>query len=140
MKFKKYATIALVGVATLAIAEPQIKQVIKILGVGVAVKQFGPQINKEINKLSKHTDTPAETTRVVPIITIGVGDTSYVGAAQVTGPKWKVDKVAAVAEPSIMLFKEIKVNALIPVSSKDVIKDIKTVQGVGVTGIVDLRL
>ncbi len=136
-----FVAIAVLGTtAVLGAAQIGIKQVIKVVGVGAAVKQFGPQINAEINKLAKHTDTPLLSTKVVPILSIGLNTGSAIGAAQVTGPKKLLDKVQAVAEPQVKMFGEITVNALIPVSSKDVIKDIKRVDGVGVSGIVDLRL
>jgi hypothetical protein len=123
------------------VAAPQIKQVLKVLGVGAAVKQFSPQINSAINKLSGHTDTASQTTKVVPILSIGVGKSSAIGAAQVTGSRAQVAKVEAVAAPETDLFgKEIRIRALIPVSSKDIVRDIKKVEGVGVSGIVDLKL
>lgn len=141
MKKKLYIALCLVLVGALAIA--QIKEAIKIVGVGAAVKQFGPQINREFNKLTRHKDTPEMSTKVVPIISIGIGagsGGSAIGAAQVTGPKDKIDKVQAVAQPEAKVFGELRIRALIPVSSKDVIKEIKKVDGVGVSGIVDLKL
>lgn len=140
-RVRKVAIITVASLAITAIAAPQIGQIIKVVGVGAAVKQFGPQINSAINKLSKHKDTFASTTKVVPILSVGVGTSSAIGAAQVTGPKNKVDKVQAVAQPAADLFgHEVRVRALIPVSSKDVVRDIKAVDGVGVSGIVDLKL
>ena len=65
----KISIFGLVLFAMTAMAAPQIKQVIKILGVGAAVKQFGPDINREFNKLTGHKDTNASYTKVVPIIT-----------------------------------------------------------------------
>lgn len=141
MKKKIYIALCLVLVGALGVA--QIKEAIKIIGVGAAVKQFGPEINKQFNKLTKHTDTPDMSTKVVPIISVGIGAGSggnAIGAAQVTGPKDKIDKVAAVAQPEAKIFGEIRIRALIPVSSKNVIQDIKKVDGVGVSGIVDLKL
>lgn len=126
----------MVGVGT-----TQIRQAIKIIGVGAAVKQFGPDMNKAINRLSGHKDTNAATTKVVPILTVGIGKTSAIGAAQVTGTKAQVDKVQAVAQPTTDIFgKEIRIMALIPVSSTDVTKGIRKVEGVGISGIVDLKL
>ena len=140
-KVKRIFVVASVTLAVTALAAPQIGQLIKIIGVGAAVKQFGPQINRGINGLSKHKDTRTSWTKVVPIISIGIGTSSAIGAAQVMGPKYLVDKVEAVAQPSgDLLGHEIRIRALIPVSSKDVIKDIKAVDGVGVSGIVDLKL
>ncbi len=124
-----------------AVGQTQIKQAIKIIGIGAAVKQFGPDLNKAMNKLTNHKDSYQETTKVVPILAIGLGKSSAIGAAQVTGPKNKVDLVEAVASPEAdFLGKEVRIRGMIPVSSKDVLKDIKKVEGVGVTGIIDLKL
>jgi len=129
--------------AATAMGAPQIKQVIKILGVGAAVKQFGPDINKEFNKLTGHKDTTQSYTKVVPIITVGVKNSrGAIGAAQVMGAKANVEKVKAVASPEISMFGEINLRAMIPIDSMDVkdVKNIKAVDGVGVSGIVDLKL
>jgi hypothetical protein len=48
--------------------------------------------------------------------------------------------VKAVAQPEAKVFGELRIRALIPVESKNVIQNIKKVEGVGVTGIVDLKL
>jgi len=138
------ARVLAVAAATLMIAPlaaPQIREVIKVIGVGAAVKQFNKDINKAINKLSNRSDTAERSTKVVPILTVGIGKSNAVGAAQIMGPKRLIDKVQAVAAPETELFgKEIRIRALIPVSSVDVTKGIKTVDGVGVSGIVDLKL
>ena len=100
-------------------------------------------INKEFNKLTKHKDTDANFTKVVPIISVGVGAKSAVGMAQVKGSKANVEKVRAVAAPEIELFgKEIRLRGMIPVSTDKVsdVSGIKPVDGVGVSGIVDLKL
>lgn len=137
---KILSVVLILGLLT-AIATPQFRAVLKAIGVGAAVKQFGPQINRELNKLTKHTDTDKQWTKVVPILTVGIGKSSAIGAAQVTGAKSQVEKVEAVAAPEIDLFgKEIRIRGLIPVSSKDVLKEISKVEGVGVSGIIDLKL
>lgn len=140
MKFNRNIGLAVIAAMTLsAVAAPQLKQILKIAGVGAAVKQFGPDINKAINGATKHKDSAAVVTKVVPILSIGVGS-GAIGAAQVMGPKAAINKVEAVAQIEGSLFGEIRFKGLIPVSSKDVIKDIKRVDGVGVSGIVDLKL
>lgn len=132
---------AVLAVSIVAVGATQIRQAIKIIGVGAAVERFGPDMNKAINRLSKHTDSVQATTKVVPILTVGISKSSAIGAAQVTGPKAKVDQVEAVAQLTTDLFgREIRINALVPVSDKDVTKGIKKVDGVGITGIVDLKL
>jgi hypothetical protein len=133
--------VAAVTLMITPVALPQIKEVIKVIGVGAAVKQFNKDINRAINKVANRSDTAERMTKVVPILTVGIGKSNAVGAAQVMGPKKLVDKVEAVAAPEAELFgKEIRVRALIPVSSSDVGKGIKSVDGVGVSGIVDLKL
>lgn len=142
----KRMKIAAIVVATLGIAAvgtTQIKEVIKILGVGAAVKQFGPDINREFNRLTGHKDTDSSYTKVVPIITVGLNKSKgAIGAAQVMGSRRNVQKVQAVASPEANLFGEIGIRALIPVDSTNITdpKDIKAVDGVGVSGIVDLKL
>lgn len=124
-----------------AFAGQGILEVVKIFGVGAAVKQFGPQINRTINSLSGHHDTGSSYTKVVPIITAGIGGGKSVGAAQVMGPKSKVDLVQAVAQFQQQIFgNEVQIRAMIPISSREVFKDIKKVDGVGVSGIVDLKI
>jgi hypothetical protein len=141
LKLKKIWLVGFTALALGAIGATQLTQLIKIVGVGAAVKQFGPDINKGINKLSGHTDTNRSMTKVVPIISVGVGTQSAIGAAQVMGAKVNVDKVEAVAQPSgDLLGHEVRIRALIPVATKDVKNGIKAVDGVGVSGIVDLKL
>lgn len=144
---KRRNPILLAGLLILGLIAPvaatvQIKQIIKVLGVGAAVKQFGPEINRAINGLSGHKDTSTKATRVVPIIVIGIaGKNSAIGAAQIMGTKAQIDKVSAVASPETGLFgNEIRIRALIPVSGIGDGKNLQAVDGVGVSGIVDLKL
>jgi hypothetical protein len=142
MTLNKKAWLVLAGILSLtAIGATQIREIIKIVGVGAAVKQFGPQINRAINGLANHKDTSTRATKVVPIISAGINSRKAIGAAQVMGPKSLVDKVQAVAQLDQDLFgREIKIRAMIPVESQDVIKNIRKVDGVGISGIVDLKL
>ena len=142
MRINSRFSVVLAGVLALsAIGATQIKEIIKIVGVGAAVKQFGPQINTAINKLANHKDSSTRATKVVPIISAGINSRKSIGAAQVMGPKSLVDKVQAVAQIEQDLFgREIKIRAMIPVESQDVVKNIRKVDGVGVSGIVDLKL
>jgi hypothetical protein len=125
--------------ALTAIAAPQLKQLIKLIGVGAAVDRFGPDINKAVNRLTKHEDTYTMTTKTVPILSVGRGQ-GAIGAAQVMGRKDQVDKVKAVAQIEGEFLGEFRIRAMIPVESKDVVKDIRRVEGVGVSGILDLKL
>jgi hypothetical protein len=139
-KFRKVAFA--LGLAALSlVAFAQIKQIIKVVGVGAAVKQFGPQINTAINKLANQRDNSRVMTKVVPIISAGLASRQAIGAAQVMGPPEQVEKVQAVAQLDQDVFgREVKIRAMIPVESKDVVKNIRRVEGVGISGIVDLKL
>jgi hypothetical protein len=138
----KRISLLVAGTALLtAMAAPQLKQAIKIIGVGAAVQKFGGEMNKAINKLANHKDTEAQFTRVVPILTVGIGKSSAIGAAQVTGRRSDVEKVKAVAAPETELFgKEIRIRALIPISTDKINGSLQKVEGVGISGIVDLKL
>ncbi len=139
-QFKKIAVAAILVPLTL-LAGAQIKQIIKVIGVGAAVKQFGPQINSAINKLANQHDNERVITKVVPIISAGIASRQAIGAAQVIGPRSQVEKVQAVAQlDQDILGREIKIRAMIPVESKDAVTNIRRVEGVGVSGIVDLKL
>lgn len=142
MKFQKKGWLVLAGVFAVAtIGFTQIREIIKIVGVGAAVKQFGPEINRAVNKLASHKDTTTRATKVVPIISAGINSRKAIGAAQVMGPKSLVDKVQAVAQLDQDLFgREVKIRAMIPVESEDVVKNIRKVDGVGISGIIDLKL
>ncbi len=145
MNRRLIAAVAAVGIlaAGVAASSLQIREVIKIFGVSAAVREFAGDINKAFNDLTGHEDTNDEYTKVVPIYTIGISSRTAVGAAQVMGTKANVDKVKAVASPQAeLLGREIKLRALIPVDSTDIknVKDIKRIPGVGVSGIVDLKL
>lgn len=121
----------------------QIREIIKIVGVGAAVRQFGPEINRAFNNLTGHRNTNQRYSKVVPIISVGLNSRDAIGAAQVMGTRSQVERVQAVASPEADLFgREIRIRALIPVDSIDITnpRDINGVPGVGVTGIVDLKL
>jgi len=141
MKLNKTVLVVGAVLGVTAVGATQVRELLKVLGVGAVVQKFGPDINKGINKLSGHKDTAAATTKVVPIISGGIGGRTAVGAAQVTGPKKLVDTVNAVAQlDQDILGSEVKIRAMVPVTSKGMIKDLHAVEGVGVSGIVDLKL
>jgi hypothetical protein len=111
---------------------------IKIGGIGFAVSQFGKPINDAINKLTgTKGDDPHFSTKVVPILSAGQG--TAIGACQVGGPKAAVDTVKAVAQIEGKFFGSVRIRALIPIAANNV-SNIKRVQGVGITGLVDLKL
>jgi hypothetical protein len=144
MKMKMNTRLAAVCAGVLALSAmgaTQIESIIKVAGIGMAVQQFGPQINSAINSAVRHRDTAQMSTKVVPILSAGVGGRQAIGAAQVTGPRRQIDQVTAVAQLDQDLFgRQVKARIMVPVSSQDVVRDIRRVDGVGVSAIVDLRL
>ena len=76
-------------------------------------------------------------TKVVPVIT--VGDGSYAGAAQVSGPHAQVEKCKAALLIEASFFGSFRAKALIPIDKVD-ITDVNRVQGVGVSAQIDVKL
>jgi hypothetical protein len=141
LRNRKIALVAIGALASVAIAAPQLDKIIKVGGVVVAINTFGRQMNDGLNKLWNRKDTSRLKTKVVPILTVGVNSSNAIGAAQVMGPPAQVDKVVAVAQPEArILGNEVRLRAMIPVSSKNVVENIRAVPEVGISGIVDLRL
>lgn len=147
MKFKRIL-ISVVVVAVLALAIVPVAQainlgsIIKIAGIGLLVDQFGPQLNSFINTLmAQHNATPEFATKVVPILTVGVlGNSGYIGAAQVMGPQNLVDRVQAVVQvESSFSGNMFRIKGLIPIDSK-VPVNFTRVSGVGVSAMIDVRI
>ena len=116
--------------------------ILKIAGIGLLVDQFGPQLNSFINTLmAQHNATPEFATKVVPILTVGVlGNSGYIGAAQVMGPQNLVDRVQAVVQvESSFNGNMFRVKGLIPIDSK-VPVNFSRVSGVGVSAMIDVRI
>lgn len=111
---------------------------VKTLAVGALVSQFGPEINKNVNRLTGHEDSWSSATKVVPILTIG--SATAIGAAQVKGARKNVKKVKAVGQIETKIFGSVRIRALIPIESKEVFKGIRGVEGVGVSALIDSRL
>jgi hypothetical protein len=139
MNNKKRAFLVAAGVLGLtAIGATQVGQLLKIVGIGAVVQKFGPDINKAMNKLGTHDDTSTSWTKVVPILS--VGSRRAIGAAQVMGPRSKVETVKAVAQLDQDLFgREVKIRAMIPIDSEG-LSNIHRVEDVGVSGVVDFKV
>lgn len=135
---KKLLLVAAGVLALSALAAPQLKQLLKIGGVVAIVNNFGKQIDDQFNKLWKRDEGPRLKTKVVTILSVG-NKGNAIGIAQVMGPPAAVDKVVAVAQPEVK-FMDVRLRALIPVSSKNVVENIRAVDEVGVSGIIDIKL
>lgn len=136
---KKVAFVVAGLMALTAVAAPQLKQILKVGGVVAIVNTFGKDINNQFNKLWKRDENRMLKTKVVPILSVG-NKGNAIGIAQVMGPPQAVDRVVAVAQPEFKFLGELRLRALIPVSSKNVIENIRAVDEVGVSGIIDIRL
>lgn len=142
MKTNRRTKIALVVSSVLlvsALAVPQFKQILKVGGVIAVVNTFGKDIDKQFNKLWGREENRYLETKVVPILSVG-NKGNAIGIAQVMGPPAAVNKVVAVAQPELKFLGELRLRALIPVSSKNVVENIRAVDEVGVSGIIDIRL
>lgn len=115
---------------------------IKIFGIGYVVNQFAGPLNNFVNTLMNNKGVGVkEQTKVVPILSIGVGQASYIGAAQVAGPKTAVQKVKAVGQMEADFNTVFRVKALVPIDSTNPIADgIRRVPDVGVTAVIDIRI
>ena len=110
-------------------------------GRRLGVKKFGGEINNALNKMVRRDPKSSLMTKVVPVISGGISSRQAVGMVQVCGPRRQVEKVKAVAQLDQDLFgREIKIRAMIPIDTDTIEKDIKAVDEVGITGIIDLKL
>jgi hypothetical protein len=116
-------------------------EVIKIFGVGWAVKKYSGPIDREINKLLKQRQSEVKgATRVVPIISLGAG--GYIGAAQVVGVPDKVKAVQAVVQLEGRIGTG-RAKVLVPISTKKPPAgeaERLRVPGVGVSAVADIKI
>lgn len=121
-------------------------QVLEVFGIGLVVKTLAPQINGFINTLMLNNRVEnRETTKVVPIVSAGIGISSpggtYLGAAQVSGPEEALAAVQAVVQIEATFSNTARVKALVPIDSLTPIPgSFHRVYGVGVTALVDVRI
>lgn len=124
--------------ATSGVARAGLGDLLKGGAVVLLVDKFGDSINDFVNKITLNSGIGAEDrTKVVPIVSVGQG--GFIGAAQVSGPAHLVEKVKAVAQLESK-FNSFRVKALVPIESKEIVKDMKRVTGVGVSAIIDMKL
>jgi len=136
---RQRAMLILASVALLAPFVPaQIGQLIKIVGIWEVTRKYGGEIDREFNKLIKRDPKTTTTTKVVPIVTSGVGSRNAIGMVQVSGPKAQVEAVAQLEQD--LFGKEIRIRAMVPMASEQWSSGVKPVEQVGVTGIVDFKL
>ncbi len=76
--------------------------------------------------------------KVVPILSIGSG--TRVGGALVEGTSDKLAQVVAVAQVEGQFGNAVRVRILVPVSTENVVSNIRRVPGTSVAGLVDIKL
>lgn len=113
--------------------------VVKVGGIGFLVDKYGDSVNSAINSvMMKEGAGTNYATKVVPIVSIG--DSGYIGAAQVIGEASQVAKVKAVGQLEIgwndRLFR---IKGLVPMDSMNP-TSFSRVQGVGVSAVIDVRI
>ena len=142
------ATASAIGglcVGAIAPVHAQLGSILKGGGIVLVVDKFGKDIDRFIDGITGNRGEGATETRVVPILTLGSG--VFAGAAQVSGPKANVDRVKAVAQiegqTKIPVVGEIRGRGLVPIADRSVKGDkssLSRVQGVGVSGLIDIKL
>ena len=136
--------VAIAGAGCIGIAAKAdlLGSIVKGGAIAILIKQFNHPLNDAINKLTGSAGVQYdEATKVVPIITIGQG--SYVGAAQVSGPQDKVDEVQSVGMlEGTLQGRTFQMKALVPITSnKPGSKtNLERVKGVGVSAIIDIKV
>jgi len=76
--------------------------------------------------------------KIVPIVSFGEG--AHLGIARVNGPQSAVDQVQAVAQLDTSYKDYVDIEIYVPISTKVPGQTLSRVQGVGVTGVGDLRI
>ncbi len=114
-------------------------KVFRAAAIGVAVNAAAGPLNKFINTLTFNSKAPiGMSTKVVPILS--VGEKGYVGAAQVAGPESYVRSVKVVwLYEDNFSRNEFRLKVLVPSSSINPL-ELKRVQKVGVSAIIDVSL
>ena len=142
---KSFTTVALVaallvGVIGGAGAESILQRVIPAVAGGYAVMAVAKPLNNFINSLMASNGVAnRDHTKVVPILTLG--GTQYIGAAQVSGPSYNVNRVLAVIAYKGSWNNGVwNVDGLVPVDSMNPTKGIKRVYGTGVDAIINAKL
>jgi hypothetical protein len=132
----------LVLLLPLSVRAQDLTTLIKIFGIGYVVKQYATPLNDFVNSVLANKGVKVlEQTKVVPVLSIGVGQASYIGAAQVSGTKVALAKVEAVAQLEADFNTVFRIKALVPIDSTNPIADgIRRVSGVGVTAVIDIRI
>ena len=125
---------------TMAKADPFINKVLTGAAGIYGVKLIAGPLNSFLDNLflTNHMANEGKT-KVVPILQTGTG--TYVGAAQVSGPAYAVDRVQAVGSLAFEWNNNVwRGSLLVPIDSLNPLKGFKRVYGVGVDAVINARL
>jgi hypothetical protein len=113
------------------------EMVVKTVAVGAVVSAVAKPANDGINRLVGG-NSPGTATAVVPVLSLG--EKGYVGAAQVAGSKTLVAKTKAVIQfEKDFNDRQYRIKLMMPISSTNPL-NAKRVQGVGISGLLDVAL
>lgn len=134
------AVALLVGAIGGASAESILQKVLPVVAGGYAVMAVAKPLNSFINNLMASNGVAnRDHTKVVPILTLG--GSQYIGAAQVSGPSYNVNRVLAVIAYKGSWNNGVwNVDGLVPVDSMNPTKGVKRVYGTGVDAIINAKL
>ena len=131
MKMKRLAVCALASAMLFAGSVTNISA----FNLGSILESINSAINSVMMKEGAGTNYA---TKVVPIVSIG--NSGYIGAAQVIGDADQVAKVEAVGQLEISWNDKLfRIKGLIPMDSKNP-TSFSRVQGVGVSAVIDVRV
>ncbi|MEN6356012.1 MAG: hypothetical protein ABFD83_02880 [Armatimonadota bacterium] len=139
LKMLLLAAALITAAANPAISASLGTKVIKGAAIGFAVTKTAGQLDKFINTVTfRHGMKSKLATKVVPILS--VGEKGYIGGAQVSGPKAKVDSVKAVFQYEKNLSNNnYRAKVLLPSASLNPVK-LDRVANVGISAIIDVAL
>lgn len=118
---------------------PLREEMVEEVGTEESTEQPG-EVPEEVVEEPATEWQPAEPykDKIVPIISVLEG--TRVGIARVNGPQSAVNKVQAVAQLETHYKNTLEIDVYVPISTKVPGKTLARVQGVGVTGLGDLRI
>ncbi len=129
----------LLGLGGLLSHAQLVEKLLKAGGIAFVVDRLGPEMDRAVNRLTNTKPNRSFATKVVPIISVGTG--ASVGAAQVMGKPDLVKRVQAVAQiESNFAGRQVRIRALVPISTRNPGKRLERVEGVGLSGLLDIRL
>ena len=141
MKRKIILAVVLATVFMAGAASAQVfRQILKVGGAVAVADRLGPQIDSAINSLTNQRNLGAEAeTKIVPVLSVGQG--KFIGIVQVAGPRDAVNQTTAVAqlETRLPLVGNSRTRVLVPINARSA-TNMRRVNGVGVSAVIDLRL